>query len=236
MNDVLNGLKEVVVEKPVDVIIRQIKELLISGQLKPGDKLPPERKLSEKFGVGRTHVREAIQKLEFYGILKTKPQSGTYVAGIGISALEGLISDILKIDAYSFMSLVETRVLLETSAVALAAERRTKDDIEKLELSLNNYLAKARQGIKAVDEDLMFHLTIAEVSKNQVLKSLLLIIIPDIITNYSVFKVCDTITDKALNEHTLLFQQIKDGNAEGAQATMKEHLQGVMDFAKMIVQ
>jgi len=236
MKDVLDGLKEVVVEKPVDVIIRQIKELLISGQLKPGDKLPPERKLSEKFGVGRTHVREAIQKLEFYGILKTKPQSGTYVAGIGISALEGLISDILKIDAYSFMSLVETRVLLETSAVALAAERRTEEDIEKLELSLNNYLAKAKQGIKAVDEDLMFHLTIAEVSKNQVLKSLLLIIIPDIITNYSVFKVCDTITDKALNEHTLLFQQIKEGNAAAVQATMKEHLQGVMDFAKMIVQ
>lgn len=236
MKDVLNGLKEVVIEKPVDVIIRQIKELLISGQLKPGDKLPPERKLSEKFAVGRTHVREAIQKLEFYGILKTKPQSGTYVAGIGISALEGLISDILKIDAYSFMSLVETRVLLETSAVGLAAERRTEEDIEKLELSLNNYLAKAKQGIKAVDEDLMFHLTIAEVSKNQVLKSLLLIIIPDIITNYSVFKVCDTITDKALNEHSLLFQQIKKGDAAGAQATMKEHLQGVMDFAKMIVQ
>jgi GntR family transcriptional repressor for pyruvate dehydrogenase complex len=236
MKDVLDGLKEVVVEKPVDVIIKQIKELLISGQLKPGDKLPPERKLSEKFGVGRTHVREAIQKLEFYGILKTKPQSGTYVAGIGISALEGLISDILRIDAYSFMSLVETRVLLETSAVALAAERRTEEDIEKLELSLNNYLAKAKQGIKAVDEDLMFHLTIAEVSKNQVLKSLLLIIIPDIISNYSVFKVCDTITDKALNEHSLLFQQIKEGDVEGAQATMKEHLQGVMDFAKMIVQ
>jgi GntR family transcriptional repressor for pyruvate dehydrogenase complex len=236
MKDVLDGLKEVVVEKPVDVIIKQIKELLISGQLKPGDKLPPERKLSEKFGVGRTHVREAIQKLEFYGILKTKPQSGTYVAGIGMSALEGLISDILKIDAYSFMSLVETRVLLETSAVALAAERRTEEDIEKLELSLNNYLTKARQGIKAVDEDLMFHLTIAEVSKNQVLKSLLLIIIPDIITNYSVFKVCDTITEKALNEHALLFQQIKDGDASGAQVTMKEHLQGIMDFAKMIVQ
>ncbi|MDI3321579.1 FadR/GntR family transcriptional regulator [Pinibacter soli] len=236
MKDVLDGLKEVVVEKPVDVIIRQIKELLISGQLKPGDKLPPERKLSEKFAVGRTHVREAIQKLEFYGILKTKPQSGTYVAGIGISALEGLISDILKIDAYSFMSLVETRVLLETSAVALAAERRTEEDIEKLELSLNNYLAKAKQGIKAVDEDLMFHLTIAEVSKNQVLKSLLLIIIPDIITNYAVFKVCDTITDKALSEHALLFQQIKEGDSAGAQVTMKEHLQGIMDFAKMIIQ
>ena len=100
MDGVLKNLKEVVTEKPVDVIIRQIKDLLISGQLKPGDKLPPERKLSEIFGVGRTHVRDAIRRLEFYGILKTRPQSGTFVAAIGISALEGLIADVLKIDSF----------------------------------------------------------------------------------------------------------------------------------------
>src|SRR3954471_1698171 len=111
MKEVLHRFKEVSLEKPVDVIIRQIKELLISGQLKPGDKLPPERKLSEQFNVGRTHVREAIRKLEFYGILKTRPQSGTFVASIGITALENLIADVLKIDTPSFVSLVETRVL-----------------------------------------------------------------------------------------------------------------------------
>src|ERR1044071_1230708 len=109
MEKLLSNLKEVSIQKPVDVIIQQIKELLMTGQLQPGDRLPPERKLSEKFGVGRTHVREAIRKLEFYGILKTRPQSGTYVASIGISALESLISDVLRIDSYSFLSLVETR-------------------------------------------------------------------------------------------------------------------------------
>ena len=65
MDQVLKNLKEVVAEKPVEVIIKQIKDLLVTGQLKPGDKLPPERKLSETFGVGRTHVRDAIRKLEF---------------------------------------------------------------------------------------------------------------------------------------------------------------------------
>ena len=99
MDAVLKNLKEVVSEKPADAIIRQIKELLITGQLKPGDKLPPERKLSEKLGVGRTQVRDAIRRLEFYGILKTRPQSGTFVAAIGISALESMIADILKIDS-----------------------------------------------------------------------------------------------------------------------------------------
>jgi GntR family transcriptional repressor for pyruvate dehydrogenase complex len=236
MKEVLHSFKEVSIEKPVDVIIRQIKELLISGQLRPGDKLPPERKLSEQFGVGRTPVRDAIRKLEFYGILKTRPQSGTFVASIGIAALESLIADVLKIDSPSFVSLVETRVLLETATITLACERRTEEDILQLEVSLNAYLEKARRGIKAREEDLMFHLTIAEISKNKVLKSLLLIIIPDIISNYSVFKVCDTVTSKALKEHEQLFACIKAGDAKKGAVVMKEHLKGVMDFAKSLVQ
>lgn len=236
MDHVLQNLKEVVAEKPVDVIIKQIKDLLITGQLKPGDKLPPERKLSEKLGVGRTHVREALRKLEFYGILKTRPQSGTYVAAIGISALESMIADILKIDSYSFQSLVETRVMLEINSIQLACERHTKEDLVLLESSLNNYLRKASMGVKAVDEDFMFHLSIAEASKNKVLKSLLLIIVPDILSNYSIFKVCDNVTDKAVDEHRQLFAMIKERDSKAAAAIMHEHLKGVMDFARALIQ
>jgi len=236
MEKVLQNLREVVNEKPMDVIIRQVRELLSTGQLQPGDKLPPERKLSEKFGVGRTHVRDAIRKLEFYGIVKTKPQSGTFVASIGIDALESLISDVLQIDAYSFLSLVETREVLELESVKLACERHLPDDIEKLEASLLNYLAKTEQGVKAVEEDFLFHLTIAELSKNKVLKSLLLIIIPDILSNYSIFKVCDIATDKAIEEHKQLFRFIKERNCEAATEIMQAHLQGVMNFAKSLSQ
>jgi GntR family transcriptional regulator, transcriptional repressor for pyruvate dehydrogenase complex len=235
MEAVLNNLKEVV-ERPVDAIIRQIKDLLVSGQLKPGDKLPPERKLSERFGVGRSHVREAIRKLEIYGIVKTRPQSGTFVAGIGISALETLISDVLQIDAYSFLSLVETREVLELSAVELACERHTEADMLLLENSLNNYLEKADQGVRAVEEDMMFHLTIADCAKNTVLKSLLLIIIPDILANYATFKLCYTAGDKAVHEHKILFEAIKNRDKKTAVSIMREHLEGVMSFAKSIAQ
>lgn len=236
MDDVLNNLKEVVAQKPTDIIIQQVKELLMTGQLKPGDKLPPERKLSEKFGVGRTHVREAIRKLEFYGILKTRPQSGTYVASIGISALETLIADVLKINSYSFLSLVETREVLELSSVLHACERHSESDITLLENSLNAYLYKADQQISAVEEDLMFHLTIADLAKNKVLKSMLLILIPDIISGYNVFNVCQSSTDKASEEHRLLFEQIQQRDSVAAVKTMKEHLAGVMNFARSIVQ
>lgn len=236
MDPILRNLKEVVVEKPVDVIIKQIKELLITGQLQPGDRLPPERKLSETFGVGRTYVRDAIRKLEFYGILKTRPQSGTFVAAIGVSALENLISDVLKMDTHSFISLVETRVLLEVATIELACERHNEADLQNLQLALDNYLNKALTGVKCVDEDFMFHLAIAEAAKNPVLKSLLLIIVPDILSNYSIFKVCDTVSEKALEEHKLMFRYIRERNSRKAVEIMREHLRGVMDFSKALIQ
>jgi GntR family transcriptional repressor for pyruvate dehydrogenase complex len=62
----LDLFKEIEVEKPADLIIKQIRQLISSGRLKPGMRLPSERVLAERFGVGRGHIREALKKLEFY--------------------------------------------------------------------------------------------------------------------------------------------------------------------------
>lgn len=135
----LNNFKEIVIETPVDKIINQIKHLISTGQLQSGDRLPSERMLSQRLGVGRTQVRDAIKKLEFYGILKTLPQSGTVVAGFGVTALEGLISDVLQLQGADFHSLVETRVLLEVNNTRLAAMRRTEEDITSITNALTAY-------------------------------------------------------------------------------------------------
>lgn len=228
---VISNLKKVVVAKPVDVIIDQIRELISSGQLKPGDKLPSERKLSEALNIGRTHVRDAIRKLEFYGILKTLPQSGTVVAGIGLTALEGLISDVLQIESADFSSLVETRVILEIESAKLAAERRTESDLAELKEALDKYYEKVDKGIEAVDEDMMFHMKVAEASQNKVLKSLMLIIIPDILTNYTKYKVCtNDRLKKRYDEHTRLYEAIAEKDPEKASSVMRLHLS---DIAKI---
>lgn len=235
-NKMLENFNEIKVETPVDKIIRQIRSLITSGQLNSGDKLPPERKLAEKLGVSRTHVRDAIRKLEFYGILKTLPQSGTVVAGIGITALEGLITDVLKLEKTEFSSLVETRVILETNGAKLAAERRTPEDIIEIEKALKAYEAKVRLNKSAVEEDLMFHLKIAEASKNAVLKSLMLIITPDIVNSFIQYKVCDDneIDDKVLKEHEDILQHIVNGDGDAASEAMRKHLRDVLEFGKSI--
>ena len=233
--DLLKNFQEITIESPVDKIIRQIRDLITSGQLKPGDRLPPERKLSEKLGVGRSSVREAIQKLEFYGILKTMPQSGTIVAGLGITALEGLISDVLKMEDSDFGSLVETRVLLETESARLAAIRRTEHDIFNLKNTLAAYEKKVNHGEQAVEEDLLFHLKIAEASTNTVLRSLMLIITPDIVNSFIKLDVCkDGRFYRALEEHHLILKHIIDQNPELAAQAMREHLADVFEYSQSL--
>lgn len=233
--DLLNNFQEINIETPVDKIIRQIRELISIGQLNPGDRLPPERKLAEKLGVGRTSVRDAIKKLEFYGILRTVPQSGTIVAGIGITALEGLISDVLRIENSDFSALVETRVLLETESARLAAERRTDEDILNIRKALLAYEEKVKNGEQAVEEDLMFHLKIAEASKNSVLRSLMLIITPDIINNFIKLDVCkDDNIYKSLEEHRIILDHIVAKNSEEAGKAMLVHLSDVIDYSKKL--
>ena len=230
MAEFSSGTKDQDSEKPTDKVIAKIKELIGSGVLKPGDKLPAERKLAIEFGFGRTQIREALHKLEFYGIIKTLPQSGSVINGLDITTLDGLISDVLNLQSYDFLSLVETRVLLEVKAIELCAERRTEKDIEILEKALNDYIIYFDTPDR-ISYDFAFHRAIAESSHNPVFKAMLMIVIPDIMTIYLKDRIC-TPNEVVSEEHKLMVDCIKKRDKEGAGALMRIHLQGVLDFAK----
>ena len=233
MSNLLNSFTEIEVEKPVDKIIKQIKHLISSGQLKPGDRLPSERQLVERLGLGRTYIRDAIRKLEFYGILKTHPQSGTRVAGIGITALEGLISNVLQIEESDFASLVETRVILEIEGTKLAAMRRTHQDLDNLEVTLDSFQKVVEKGLPGIEEDFMFHLKISEASKNRVIKSMLMIVVPEIMEIYKNLRVCtDGKSYKSYNDHKDIFNAIKNQQSLEAGEAMRYHLQEVLEYSK----
>lgn len=205
-------------------IIRKIKELINFKNLEPGDKLPSERMLSDKFEVSRNNIREAIQELEFYGILKSIPQSGTFVADIGVIAMNGMIDDILRLDDPDFKSLVETRILLELKTARLAALRRTDEDLVQMENALNAYKEKVLNGKDAVQEDLLFHLAIAKASGNTTMNTFMLSITPQIITNFKKYHVCDeNLSLFAIKEHEAIFEAIKNQDTQEAKLKMKEH-------------
>lgn len=230
MEEILVGFKETCVDRPADKVISKVKELINSGVLKPGDRLPAERKMALDFGFGRTQVRDALHKLEFYGIIKTLPQSGSVINGLDINTLDGLISDVLNLQNYDFFSLVETRLVLEVNAIRLCAERCTKQDIEILEKTHENF-KKFFDSPDRVSYDFAFHRAIAEACHNPVFKAMLLIVIPDIMTIYQKERICAP-NPAVVQEHEQMLAAIKNRDGELASKLMAQHLEGVVNFAK----
>lgn len=233
MKSLIENITAIRLESPVDKIIGQLKQLIVSGQLKPGDRLPAERVLSERFGVGRSYIREAILKLEFYGLLKTNPQSGTYVAGLSINVIDNIISDIIKFNKDDFNALIEARYHLELDAVKLAAERRTEEDLESLREAMEAYENKVAVGGDAVEEDMVFHIKIAKATKNSVIESMILILVPDLIKNIVQNKICgDNRAKTAIEEHRLIYASIESGNMTKAEEAMAGHLDEIWQISK----
>lgn len=221
----IEHFREIDVKKPADIIIQQIKGLISSGVLKSGDRLPSERALTERFGVGRGPIREAIKKLEFYGILKTMPQSGTVVANFGVKALEGLISNVLGLEKENLESLMETRAILEIQAARLAAMRATDLEVEEIAQTHNEFQKQVEKGNPGIEEDLLFHLKIAGCSKNSVLRSLITLITPDIITLSRKFNTCRNGRFLvSVKEHESVLGGIQRREPERAAEAMAEHM------------
>lgn len=212
-------------------IISKIRDFINFKNLEPGDKLPSERMLSEKFEVTRSNVREAIQKLEFYGLLKSIPQSGTFVANIGIIALNGMIDDILRLEKQDFKSLVETRILLELKTARLASLKRTDEDLVNIKNALEAYKDKVLKGEDAVQEDLLFHLAIAKASGNSTMNTFMLTITPQIITNFEKHHVCDDNQSVlGIQEHQDIYEAIKAQNPKLAKQKMKAHFKVLYQY------
>ena len=169
-------------EDPADKIIQQIRDMIHEGVLKPGDRLPSEKRIEERVGIGRGHVTRALRRLETYGILRTVPQSGTYVAGIGIDALESLATNILKLNDQNLESLMDVKFVLERYAAENAVKTVTDEQINELEEVSQSIAAKIDKGQISFDEDMVFHLKIADMVQNPVLRSLLTLLSSQAIT------------------------------------------------------
>lgn len=223
-------------QHPYDIIISSIRQRLLNGEMKPGDRLPAERKLAEEYGVSRNYVREALKALEGYGIVETRPQSGTFIVGLDVNALDGIFADVLRLDAFDFASLVEMRAILEVNAARMCAMRRTDEQLAQIKHALDDYIKAFDDGDEArmYATDFEFHRTIAAGSGNTTLRSMLMLISPDIMSAYRNQRVCSTENSSPLEEHKLLYRFIAEHRPEVAAELMKTHLDGTLNYAKQL--
>ena len=204
--------------KQVETVLKYIKNELYSGRLQPGERLPAERRLADMLGVGRAHVRAAFQKLEFYGIVQTFPQSGTVVAQEKMQVLERMITDALQIRQYDFASLVYVRVLLEIEAIKLCARNRTAEDLENIERALEECEAKFYTE-ERVSKDFAYHQALARGAHNPVMRY------------YQRYRVCTVPQEEVYFEHRELLRCVREKDEEGAVAMQRRHLKSLSEFA-----
>lgn len=150
-------------------IALQVKNAILRGTMKPGDRLPPERELGEQFQASRISVREALKTLEASGLLTIKPGSGVFVAEVDSRPLSNSLSSLLRIQKASINELTEARIILEPSIAQLAAQRITPEEIQRLERNIEETKKVIHANRPAYQPNIEFHSLLAESTHNPVI-------------------------------------------------------------------
>lgn len=208
-------------------VINQIQDMILSGKLKKGDKLMSERELSEKMGVSRTSIREAIRVLETMGIIESRQGEGNFICNNIESSLIQPLSMMFILNNGSYEDILELRNMIELEAVKLAAIRGTEEEFEELKIISQN-LTNNDENCDKEGIDKMIHYKIACMSKNFLIKSLYKIslnLLEDFIVN-SRQKIVNYYNEEEIlnNQHKKICDAIIARDPENAYKYMKEHL------------
>jgi DNA-binding FadR family transcriptional regulator len=208
-----------------DVIV-QIRRAILSGQYRPGDRLPTEREMAQQFGVSRVTVRDALRALEANGLIRVKVggQGGPYVSEPDISLLSDSIGTHLHLRGTTFEELAEARQALETTAAHLAALRATDEDLAALKDAIQGPMQPPPG--EAATTSLDFHTALVIAAHNQALLAMFRA------TRALIQQAFDTLhaqqPDMAIAArmtHGQLYEAIAAHDAERAAALMRTHLE-----------
>jgi GntR family transcriptional repressor for pyruvate dehydrogenase complex len=213
-------------QKIFQQISEQIRELILSGILKPGNKLPSEKELSNQFNTGRTVVREALRTLEQSGLICVKRGSlgGAFIKDPGTSVLTRSISDLINIGNVTLRELIDARLGIEKVILGFAITRMNDEALDLLKKNIDDSEQKFLKGERATEEHINFHILLAKSTRNRlfemmiesimnVTKSFLLSLKPDI--NY---------IKNVLTYHRDIYSALQEKNLLMAEQSMEKHI------------
>ncbi len=217
-----------------DEVLERIKDLIISQQLCPGDKLPSEKALSEIFQVSRISIREAVQRLSILGFLDIRQGDGMYVREADLSYYFKWIQESLElligVNHQTFLEVFRVRTALETLTATEAAKNATDEDIALLEAAFNDMEAYTNDARKYSEKDLKFHNVIAYCAHNIVLYYLLKLIHSLIKkTHQELLKIPQTL-EHSQPVHRDIFEAIKNRSEKDAAEAMAKHIRKAEDY------
>jgi GntR family transcriptional repressor for pyruvate dehydrogenase complex len=216
-------------------VVEHIQELIHSGQLKPGDKLPPERELAERMAVSRPTIREAFKILSAMGFLDIKQGNGVFVAEHS-TRLDNLATA-LFMQSDTIHELFEVRKMIETESAAKAALCGTQEFLNEIyeatqesyhRVIVNPQFASPEEREAFLSEsDQSFHLMVAEAAGNEVVVRIMTNLIDLLRQSRMQSMRIPGRVEQSLQEHMRIAAMLKERNAEGARAGMSEHLSSV---------
>ncbi|UTF61029.1 FadR/GntR family transcriptional regulator [Gilvimarinus sp. DA14] len=202
-------------------VAEKMLKALDSGEFPAGARLPPERELSERYGVSRPTVREAIIALEVMGRVEVRTGSGVY-------AVKSFKAKSDNPREYSPFEITEARVLIESETAALAASTMSEEDLQELAEALEEMILENKSGdLTSEVADKKFHTIIAQSTRNRPLMSIIEHLwdiqanLPEIKTAHQ--SVCKTDGQKRIEEHRQILNTLKARDAHAARVSMRNH-------------
>jgi len=224
--------KETLSEK----IIIEIKNLIDSGQITPGSRLPSEREFAGLLGVSRPSLREALKALVVLGIIINKQGEGNFLSENNDHWPSEPLSLFFSLKKGALIDIIEARKGIEMHAVALAAERRTKEDINAIKAVLKNMRHSLDDYDAFLQYDMDFHLSISMATKNEIIIDLMEKIQKiTFTTRNSLWQTADHIEfniQSDLAKHEALMGFIEKGDAEKASGCIARHLDELLERLK----
>jgi GntR family transcriptional repressor for pyruvate dehydrogenase complex len=214
-----------------DQVVEQIRGLIESGELRPGDRLPSERSLADRLGISRPSVRTGLRILSAMGVLESRHGSGTYMSS-GPPVENQLLRLLAALHGFSPEAMFEARGILEVSLAGLAAERATDEHLALIAEAVADTYASLDDPKAYLHYDMQFHRAVALASGNPIVATLM-----DMVTAALYEMKVETIEhathmEESAAMHRKIFQAIRARKPDAAREAMRKHLElAQRDFA-----
>ena len=220
-------LKAIKKTRIYEEVVSQVHQLIREGRLKAGDQLPSERELSETFKVSRTSVREALRTLETMGLVISRTGMGNFVADLPIESLVAPLAKLLLEEKTALADVFELRKLIEPHIAALAAQRATNIDIERMKRILEKQSEAVSRGETGVEADAQLHFAIGQATQNQALEKLVSGLME--ILSHSREESLQTPDRRkaSIESHRVILSAIEQHDKTAAQEAMFHHIEQV---------
>jgi GntR family transcriptional regulator, transcriptional repressor for pyruvate dehydrogenase complex len=214
------------VDRVSQVIVDQVKLLIRDGRLQPGDRLPSERELCQRFGVSRVTVREALRVLEASGLLAIRvgAHGGAFLTSPSIERLSEGLADLISFSRLTAANVTEARIIVELGILPLAVERATDDDIAALFAMVDEAERAQDAGTYAVEMSAAFHIRVAECTHNPAIAMLVQSFHGPLLMSLAESRQSAPMGRRGTGEHRKLAQAIKDRDLAAAHKIATTHL------------